>query len=92
MFIHALSFMFTSLSHFILKIKMFFFRSFYPRYPSIEAVKLDSDVMSSKQIDFRNVMNPAPVAIQHTMSFAALYSVFRNLGLRHIVVVSTVNP
>jgi hypothetical protein len=64
-------------------------RSFYPRYPSVSSVRLESDLMSTKFIDFRNVMNPAPVAVQHTMSFASLYSVFRNNGLRHIVVVSS---
>jgi hypothetical protein len=63
-------------------------RSFYPRYPPVSSVQLESDTMASKFIDFRNIMNPAPVSIQHTMSFGSLYSVFRNNGLRHIVVVS----
>jgi hypothetical protein len=63
-------------------------RSFYPRYPPVSSVRLESDAMSAKFLDFRNVMNPAPVSVQQTMSFAALYSVFRNNGLRHMVVVS----
>ena len=71
------------------------FRSFYPRYPPVSSVRIDPEVTSSKFLDFRNVMNPAPVAVQHTMSFASLYSVFRNNGLRHMVVVrqlGTIEP
>ena len=63
-------------------------RSFYPRYPPVSSVRIDPETAASKFIDFRNVMNPAPVAVQHTMTFSSLYSVFRNNGLRHIVVVS----
>jgi hypothetical protein len=48
---------------------------------------MDEETMARKFLDFRNVMNPAPVSVQHMMSFAALYGMFRSNGLRHMVVV-----
>ena len=42
-------------------------------------------------IDFSNAMDSAPYLANMTMSMPAVYSLFRNMGMRHIVVVNLDN-
>ncbi|XP_039290340.1 H(+)/Cl(-) exchange transporter 7-like isoform X1 [Nilaparvata lugens] len=40
-----------------------------------------------KKIDLEIIMNPTPYAVKPNMSLARTYKLFRNLGLRHVIVV-----
>ena len=43
------------------------------------------------RLDFRLAMDLAPIAVQDKMTYTAVYDMFRNCGLRHVVVVNHCN-
>lgn len=62
------------------------FLDFYPRFPSIDSVKLSSQEMSLC-IDLTPYMNAAPVTVYETATLPRTFSLFRLMGLRHLPVI-----
>ncbi|RZF40986.1 hypothetical protein LSTR_LSTR006289 [Laodelphax striatellus] len=48
-----------------------------------------SEAELQKNVDLEIIMNPSPYAVKPNMSLARAYKLFRNLGLRHVIVVDT---
>ena len=65
-------------------------RQTYPRFISLNSFVIP-DAYMDYTVDFSNAMNPAPYTANMTMSMPALYSLFRNMGMRHLVVVNSDN-
>ena len=59
----------------------------YPSYPSFDAAFAASRGYEDRWLDLTPYMNPTPVVIRESAPFPRAFSVFRNLGLRHLVVV-----
>lgn len=62
------------------------FRDEYPRYPSIDDVKLNNDKLDKLTIDMKIFMNPSPYSVNQLSSIPRIFFLFRALGLRHLVV------
>eukprot|EP00599_Poterioochromonas_sp_BG-1_P012444 CAMPEP_0173159256 /NCGR_PEP_ID=MMETSP1105-20130129/16980_1 /TAXON_ID=2985 /ORGANISM="Ochromonas sp., Strain BG-1" /LENGTH=866 /DNA_ID=CAMNT_0014077613 /DNA_START=186 /DNA_END=2786 /DNA_ORIENTATION=- len=58
----------------------------YPNYPDIKAVKL-ADKELNFWLDMRSHMDPAPSAVNEACSIRRTYTLFRTMGLRHLIVV-----
>ena len=65
-------------------------RKTYPRFIPLNSFVIPDEHMDFT-VDFSNTMNSAPYTANMTMSMPALYSLFRNMGMRHLVVVNTDN-
>jgi chloride channel 7 len=66
------------------------FRDEYPRYPTIEQVKV-SEEEKTYSIDLRPFMNPSPYTVLHSSSLPRMFRLFRGLGLRHLPIVNDTN-
>ena len=66
------------------------FRDAYPRYYDLEAVDLLPEDLDC-HVDLRPYMNPAPHLASKNMTYPRAFSLFRSLGLRHLVVVGNTN-
>ena len=62
-------------------------REKYPRFMQLEEFVIPEEHLDYT-IDFSNAMDSAPYLANMTMSMPAVYSLFRNMGMRHIVVVN----
>jgi len=65
-------------------------REKYPRFMQLEEFVIPEEHLDYT-IDFSNAMDSAPYLANMTMSMPAVYSLFRNMGMRHIVVVNLDN-
>ena len=66
------------------------FRDAYPRFPPIRNINI-SQRERDCYIDLRPFMNPTPYTIQEKSSLNRGFTLFRALGLRHLVVVNDTN-
>ncbi|CAH2106555.1 unnamed protein product [Euphydryas editha] len=71
-------------------VDMNMFRKEYPRYPSIDELKI-SEWEKTYTIDLRPFMNPSPYTLPHRASLPRLFRLFRALGLRHLPIVNDHN-
>jgi chloride channel 7 len=62
----------------------------YPRYPPIESVKLTPEE-KMMYLDLTPYMNRTPFIVQDNSSLRRVYTLFRTMGLRHLVVVDKKN-
>ena len=62
-------------------------REKYPRFMQLEEFVIPEEHLDYT-IDFSNAMDSAPYLANMIMSKPAVYSLFRNMGMRHIVVVN----
>ena len=65
-------------------------REKYPRFLTLNDFRCPAEKMNHT-INFSNAMNSAPYTCQSTMLFPAVYNVFRNMGMRHLVVLNLDN-
>ena len=65
-------------------------REKYPRFMQLDEFVISDDTLDYT-IDFSNAMDSAPYTASATMSMPAVYSLFRNMGMRHLVVVNLDN-
>jgi len=63
-------------------------REHYPRFPQAEAIDMSPEDQAKFCLDFSLAMNLAPVAVNASMTYTALYDMVRKCGLRHVVVVN----
>ncbi|XP_053966274.1 H(+)/Cl(-) exchange transporter 7 [Anastrepha ludens] len=66
------------------------FRNVYPRYPSIDSVRM----LPEKQnytVNLDIFMNPSPVRVSENDSASKIFNKFRALGLRHMIVIDREN-
>ena len=74
------------------KISIEAFRDEYPRFPSIDDIKLSNDKLAYKYtINMEIFMNPSPYKVHQATSVPRIFMLFRALGLRHLVVVDDDN-
>ncbi|XP_013097267.2 H(+)/Cl(-) exchange transporter 7 [Stomoxys calcitrans] len=66
------------------------FRDVYPRYPSIDNVRLHGD-KENYTVNLDIFMNPSPVCSREHDSVQKIFNKFRALGLRHLIVVNREN-
>lgn len=66
------------------------FRDAYPRYPSIDDVKLDNDKIEHT-VNLDIFMNPSPIRVNQVDSVPRIFRTFRALGLRHMIVIDREN-
>ncbi|XP_075165788.1 chloride channel protein 7 [Haematobia irritans] len=66
------------------------FRDVYPRYPSIDNVKLHDDKVNYT-VNLDIFMNPSPICSREHDSVQKIFNKFRALGLRHLIVVNREN-
>jgi len=60
---------------------------FYPRYPDIDDITLTiSD--QNKVVDCSKYMNPCPYTVSPHAPITKVFTLFRSLGLRHLIVVN----
>ncbi|DAZ97352.1 TPA: hypothetical protein N0F65_010786, partial [Lagenidium giganteum] len=62
----------------------------YPRYPTIQEIKLDEDERDL-WMDLTPYMNPTPHTVQEQTPVPRAFRLFRSLGLRHLVVLNRRN-
>lgn len=62
----------------------------YPRYPTIQEIKLDQEERDL-WMDLTPYMNPTPHTIQDQTPVPRAFRLFRSLGLRHLVVLNRRN-
>lgn len=68
------------------------FRKEYPRYPTIEDLKISEDkTLRNYTVDMSLFMNPSPYSVNLKTSVPRIFQLFRALGLRHLVVVTREN-
>jgi hypothetical protein len=60
-------------------------RERYPRFMQLEEFHIP-DSYANYIMDFSNAMDSAPYTAQSTMCMPAVYMLFRNIGMRHLVV------
>lgn len=65
-------------------------REKYPRFLTIGSFVVPQEKLNHT-INFSNAMNSAPYTCQSTMLFPAVYNVFRNMGMRHLIVINLDN-
>ena len=65
-------------------------REKYPRFLTLQSFKIPPEKLNHT-INFSNTMNAAPYTAASTMLFPAVYNVFRNMGMRHLVVINLDN-
>lgn len=66
------------------------FRDVYPRYPSIDCVKMHTDKVNYT-VNLDIFMNPSPVRANEIDTVPKIFNKFRALGLRHIIVTDKEN-
>jgi chloride channel 7 len=62
----------------------------YPRYPPIDSVQLSAEE-EMLYLDLTPFMNQTPFIVQDNSSLSRVYTLFRTMGLRHLVVVNQNN-
>merc|ERR1712173_20099 len=62
----------------------------YPRCPSIHDVNIEMDELMMN-IDLRPYMNPVPYSVRESSPLTRVFTLFRTMGLRHLVVVDINN-
>uniref|UniRef100_A0A182XYX6 Chloride channel protein n=1 Tax=Anopheles stephensi TaxID=30069 RepID=A0A182XYX6_ANOST len=68
------------------------FRDAYPRYPAVEDLHVNAHKRSGKfSVNMEMFMNPSPYSVEEGTSVPRIFQLFRALGLRHLVVVSSEN-
>ncbi|XP_041767828.1 H(+)/Cl(-) exchange transporter 7 [Anopheles merus] len=68
------------------------FRDEYPRYPAVEDLHVNEYKRSgSFSVNMNMFMNPSPYSVEEGTSVPRIFQLFRALGLRHLVVVSSEN-
>uniref|UniRef100_A0AAG5D796 Chloride channel protein n=1 Tax=Anopheles atroparvus TaxID=41427 RepID=A0AAG5D796_ANOAO len=68
------------------------FRDEYPRYPAVDDLHVNEDKCSGEfSVNMHMFMNPSPYSVEEGTSVPRLFQLFRALGLRHLVVVSSEN-
>ncbi len=65
-------------------------RDKYPRFMKLDDFAIPDEHLEMT-IDFSNTVNSAPYTAMSTMSMPAVYSLFRNMGMRHLVVTNLDN-
>ncbi|XP_055919350.1 H(+)/Cl(-) exchange transporter 7 [Eupeodes corollae] len=66
------------------------FRDVYPRYPSIDSVRMHTDKVNYT-VNLDIFMNPSPVRANEFDTVPRIFNKFRALGLRHIIVIDKEN-
>uniref|UniRef100_W8B6A7 Chloride channel protein n=1 Tax=Ceratitis capitata TaxID=7213 RepID=W8B6A7_CERCA len=66
------------------------FRNVYPRYPSIDSVRLPNE-KQNYTVNLEIFMNPSPVRVSECDSASKIFKKFRALGLRHMIVINREN-
>ncbi|XP_011196441.2 H(+)/Cl(-) exchange transporter 7 [Zeugodacus cucurbitae] len=66
------------------------FRNVYPRYPSIDSVRLPNE-KENYTVNLEIFMNPSPVRVSQCDSASKIFKKFRALGLRHMIVIDREN-
>ncbi|XP_076030012.1 chloride channel protein 7 isoform X4 [Oratosquilla oratoria] len=72
------------------KVDIHLFRKAYPRYYQLHQVNLDEEDMN-KTVDLKPFMNPSPYNIISCTALPRVFSLFRALGLRHLVICNDAN-
>uniref|UniRef100_A0A2M4A177 Chloride channel protein n=1 Tax=Anopheles triannulatus TaxID=58253 RepID=A0A2M4A177_9DIPT len=68
------------------------FRDEYPRYPAVGDLHVSEDKLSGHfTVNMSIFMNPSPYSVEEGTSVPRLFQLFRALGLRHLIVVSSEN-
>lgn len=67
------------------------FRNEYPRFPTIDEIRVNSDTGKKYTINMNIFMNPSPYHVFEGKSVPRIFMLFRALGLRHLVVVDADN-
>uniref|UniRef100_A0A6M2DZ13 Chloride channel protein n=1 Tax=Xenopsylla cheopis TaxID=163159 RepID=A0A6M2DZ13_XENCH len=62
----------------------------YPRYPNIQDIML-SEYDERYIIDLTSYMNPSPYTVHTTASLPRMFTLFRALGLRHLLIINDAN-
>merc|ERR1711902_412216 len=65
-------------------------RSKYPRFIQLGEFVIPENFQQFS-LDFSNAMNSAPYTAYPSMSYTAVYNLFRTMGMRHLVVVNSDN-
>lgn len=65
-------------------------REGYPRFKKLEDIHVPPEHLGYT-LDFSNCLNAAPYTVSSMMSMPAVYSLFRNMGMRHLVVTNIDN-
>lgn len=65
-------------------------REKYPRFMKLDEFVIPDEHMDLT-MDFSNAMDSAPYSAMSTMSMPSIYGLFRNMGMRHLVVVNLDN-
>ena len=63
----------------------------YPRYPTLDDVKLSDEEQENLQLDFSLVMDLSPHTVFASKTYTETFSLVRKLGLRHLVVINFKN-
>ncbi|XP_036331562.1 H(+)/Cl(-) exchange transporter 7 isoform X1 [Rhagoletis pomonella] len=66
------------------------FRNVYPRYPSIDSVRMRPE-KQNYTVNLEIFMNPSPVRVSENDSASKIFKKFRALGLRHMIVIDKEN-
>lgn len=61
---------------------------YYPNYPDVSSIRL-SDRELKFWLDVRTHMDASPIYINDLTSIGRAYEIFRNLGMRHLVVIDS---
>ncbi|XP_026472921.1 H(+)/Cl(-) exchange transporter 7 isoform X2 [Ctenocephalides felis] len=62
----------------------------YPRYPNIKDIVI-SEYDERYSIDLIPYMNPSPYTVHTTASLPRMFTLFRALGLRHLLIINDLN-
>ena len=63
-------------------------REAYPRYPTVESIKMTEQDQETFVLDFSLTMDLAPVMVSPNMLYNPLFDLFRNSGCSHAIVVN----
>eukprot|EP01117_Protostelium_nocturnum_P005886 TRINITY_DN2117_c0_g1_i1.p1 TRINITY_DN2117_c0_g1~~TRINITY_DN2117_c0_g1_i1.p1 ORF type:complete len:763 (-),score=210.69 TRINITY_DN2117_c0_g1_i1:92-2188(-) len=66
------------------EVKLETFRNAYPRFPSINNIKLTSEQLNSCYINLDPYINLHPYTVHADTSFGRVFKLFRSMGMRHL--------
>lgn len=72
------------------RVDIHLFRLSYPRYFSLDEVDLNPEDMNCT-VDLRPFYNPSPYSVVSCTALPRMFSLFRALGLRHLVIINDSN-